>query len=117
MTSCPESRKGRRIARLVVIGAIAVTAPLAVSGTASAEAANPWDKLARCESGGRWNVNTGNGYYGGLQFNNRTWRAHGGQGMPHKASKTEQIRVAQKVLKTQGWGAWPACSRKLGLRG
>lgn len=117
MTSRPAIRKGRGITRLALIGAIAVAVPLGVTGTASAEAASPWDRLAKCESGGNWKINTGNGYYGGLQFNPRTWRAHGGKGMPHQASKAEQIRIAQKVLKTQGWGAWPACSRKLGLRG
>jgi hypothetical protein len=117
MTDRLAQRKGRGLARIAVIGAIALSAPLAVAGTAAAEAASPWDKLAKCESGGNWRINTGNGYYGGLQFNPRTWRAHGGKGMPHRASKSEQIRIAQKVLTTQGWGAWPACSRKLGLRG
>jgi hypothetical protein len=118
MTSRPASRKGRCLARLAVIAAAAITVPLGISGTASAaEAASPWDQLAKCESGGNWKINTGNGYYGGLQFNAKTWRAHGGQGMPHTASKDEQIKIAQKVLKTQGWHAWPACSRKLGLRG
>jgi len=104
-----------------VIGAVAIAVPLGISGTASAQesmnSASPWDQLAKCESGGNWKINSGNGYYGGLQFNPRTWRAHGGSGMPHQASKGQQIAVAQKVLKTQGWGAWPACSRKLGLRG
>ncbi|MGE0299370.1 MAG: transglycosylase family protein [Pseudonocardia sp.] len=117
MTSRPSPRKGRGIARIAVIGAILVAAPLGVAGTASAAPSSTWDKLAKCESGGNWKINTGNGYYGGLQFNPRTWRAHGGSGMPHTASKSEQIRIAEKVLKTQGWRAWPACSRKLGLRG
>jgi resuscitation-promoting factor RpfA len=117
MTSRPASRMGRGIARLAVVGAIAAAVPLGISGTANAAEASPWDRLAKCESGGNWKINTGNGYYGGLQFNPRTWRAHGGKGMPHQASKAEQIRVAQKVLKTQGWKAWPACSKKLGLRG
>lgn len=124
MTSRPASRKGRGIARLAVIGAVAVAVPLGITGTASAQevsevstAASPWDRLAKCESGGNWKINSGNGYYGGLQFNPRTWRAHGGKGMPHTASKAEQIRVAQKVLKTQGWRAWPSCSKKVGLRG
>ncbi|MGQ0576582.1 MAG: transglycosylase family protein [Pseudonocardia sp.] len=106
---------------MAVIGAIAIAVPLGITGTATAHetraAGSPWDRLAKCESGGNWKINTGNGYYGGLQFSPRTWRGHGGKGMPHKASKAEQIRIAQKVLKTQGWGAWPACSRKLGLRG
>jgi hypothetical protein len=75
-----------------------------------------WDRLARCESGGNWRINTGNGYYGGLQHSLSTWRAYGGRGYPHLASKSEQIRVATRVQRGQGWKAWPACSRKLGLR-
>jgi Transglycosylase-like domain/LysM domain len=75
-----------------------------------------WDRLARCESGGNWSTNTGNGYSGGLQFSSGTWRAHGGSGSAHNASRAEQIRVAQRVLASQGWGAWPACSSRLGLR-
>jgi Tfp pilus assembly protein FimV len=75
-----------------------------------------WDRLAHCESGGRWNINTGNGYYGGLQFSLRSWRAVGGSGYPHRASKAEQIKRAERLRQVQGWGAWPACSRKLGLR-
>lgn len=75
-----------------------------------------WDQLAQCESGGNWAINTGNGYYGGLQFSLRTWRAFGGQGYPHQNSRAEQIRVAERTQASQGWGAWPACSRKLGLR-
>jgi LysM repeat protein len=75
-----------------------------------------WDRLAQCESGGNWATNTGNGYSGGLQFSAGTWRANGGSGSAHSASRAEQIRVAQRVLASQGWGAWPACSARLGLR-
>jgi resuscitation-promoting factor RpfB len=75
-----------------------------------------WDRLAQCESGGNWSINTGNGFYGGLQFSLGTWRAYGGSGMPNKASKTTQIAIARKVQADVGWGAWPACSSKLGLR-
>ena len=75
-----------------------------------------WDRLAECESGQQWDINTGNGYYGGLQFTAQTWRAYGGSGMAHNASREEQIRIAEKVLADVGWRAWPACSRKLGLR-
>jgi LysM repeat protein len=75
-----------------------------------------WDRLAQCEAGGNWHINTGNGYSGGLQFSPGTWRANGGHGSAWKASRAEQIRVAKRVLARQGWGAWPACSRKLGLR-
>jgi LysM repeat protein len=75
-----------------------------------------WDRLAQCESGGNWSINTGNGYSGGLQFAPGTWAAHGGKGSAHSASRAEQIRVAERVRASQGWGAWPACSARLGLR-
>ena len=75
-----------------------------------------WDDLAMCESGGNWSINTGNGYYGGLQFALRSWRAVGGSGYPHHHSREEQIYRAEKLLEIQGWGAWPACSLKLGYR-
>ena len=78
-----------------------------------------WDRLAQCESGGNWSINTGNGYYGGLQFDLRTWRAYGGEAyapMPHQATREEQIAVATKVRDDRGgYGAWPACARNLGL--
>ncbi|MFY0409372.1 ubiquitin-like domain-containing protein [Solicola sp. PLA-1-18] len=73
-------------------------------------------RLAQCESGGNWKANTGNGYYGGVQFSAQTWRAMGGSGLPHQNSKAEQIRIAKKLQAQSGWGQWPACSRKLGLR-
>lgn len=75
-----------------------------------------WDKIAQCESGGNWSINTGNGYYGGLQFTLQSWRGVGGSGYPHQASKAEQISRAEMLRARQGWGAWPACTRKLGLR-
>jgi len=75
-----------------------------------------WDRLAQCESGGNWAINTGNGYYGGLQFSLGTWRAYGGSGYPHQASRTTQIAIATKVRNAAGgYGAWPACAAKLGL--
>ena len=74
-----------------------------------------WDKLAQCESGGNWAINTGNGYYGGLQFTPSSWTAAGGSGLPQNTSREEQIRVATNLQAMQGWGAWPACSAKLGL--
>ncbi len=86
------------------------------SSTSSTPSGSVWDKLAECESGGNWSINTGNGYYGGLQFSLSTWRAYGGSGMPHEASREQQIAIAKKVQADAGWGAWPACSSKLGLR-
>jgi len=74
-----------------------------------------WDRLAQCESGGNWSINTGNGYYGGLQFLPSTWRANGGSGMPHENSRDEQIRVAENLRAQAGFSPWPACKRKLGL--
>jgi uncharacterized protein YabE (DUF348 family) len=75
-----------------------------------------WDLLAKCEAGGNWAINTGNGYYGGLQFNPGTWRAYGGQGMPHENSREQQIAIGEKVVAASGgFGAWPGCASKLGL--
>lgn len=77
----------------------------------------PWDALAECESGGDWSINTGNGFFGGLQFTLTSWRAVGGTGYPHQHSREEQIRRGIALQKIQGWGvAWPYCSRKIGLR-
>ncbi|MBN2623511.1 MAG: transglycosylase family protein, partial [Acidimicrobiales bacterium] len=86
-------------------------APAASSGGGTV-----WDDLAQCESGGNWSINTGNGYYGGLQFSQSSWNAAGGSGNPANASRAEQIRVAENLLDMQGWGAWPSCSSQLGLR-
>ena len=108
---------GRFLARTAIAGA-ATVAPMAVAAPAAhAEGGTVWDKLAQCESSGNWAINTGNGFSGGLQFTPSTWRAFGGEGRAHDASRIEQIIVAERVLAKQGWGAWPACSRKLGLRG
>jgi hypothetical protein len=86
------------------------------SSAPSVASGGVWDKIAACESGGNWSINTGNGFYGGLQFTVSTWRAYGGSGMPHQASRATQISVAKRVQAAQGWGAWPACTSKLGLR-
>jgi LysM repeat protein len=75
-----------------------------------------WDRIAACESGGNWSINTGNGYYGGLQFTVSSWRAIGGSGLPSQASRSEQIARAKILQSRQGWGAWPACTSKLGIR-
>ena len=117
MSTRPRLSTGRSLLRLAVVGAVAAGAPVALAGTASAAPDSAWDRLAQCESGGNWNTNTGNGYYGGIQFNPTTWRAYGGSGMPHQASRAQQIAVAERTLAAQGWDAWPSCSRKMGLRG
>ncbi|MGV0992095.1 MAG: transglycosylase family protein [Mycobacterium sp.] len=97
----------------MVLG-MALGAFLLGSGTASAESGVNWDAVAKCESGGNWAINTGNGYYGGLQFSPATWTANGGTGLPSQASRDEQIRVAENVYKTQGIGAWPTCGANAG---
>jgi LysM repeat protein len=108
----------RRSARLAlgltaasVAGTVALTGPAAATPTSSVD----WDAIAKCESGGNWSINTGNGYHGGLQFSPRTWRAHGGSryaNTANRASRAEQIRIAERVLDKQGIGAWPTCGRK-----
>ena len=90
-----------------ISGALAAV-PMA---TAHADSVN-WDAISQCESGGNWSINTGNGHYGGLQFKPATWSANGGVGHPAAASRAEQIRVAENVLRTQGIKAWPTCGAK-----
>ncbi|WPH58886.1 hypothetical protein SEA_LUCKYSOCKE_182 [Streptomyces phage LuckySocke] len=102
-----------KIATGVVAATAVVATALAGASTASADSVN-WDAIAQCESGGNWSINTGNGYYGGLQFSLPTWRGYGGQGMPNQASRSEQIRIAEKVLAGQGIGAWPVCGARGG---
>lgn len=102
-----------------VLASLALALGLVSLATPPASAASTvWDKVARCESGGNWKINTGNGYYGGLQFSSRTWRGFGGgkyASRANQATKGEQIAIARRVLATQGPGAWPTCSRKAGL--
>lgn len=75
-----------------------------------------WDRLAQCESGGNWAINSGNGFYGGLQFDLQTWQSNGGSGYPHENSREEQIRVAERLRANRGYSPWPSCSAQLGLR-
>lgn len=91
---------------------VLLAALTALACAAPASASPDWSAIAACESGGNWAISTGNGYYGGLQFTLGTWQANGGTGMPNQASRAEQIRVAENVLRTQGIGAWPACGRR-----
>ncbi|EFG09453.1 transglycosylase family protein [Streptomyces clavuligerus] len=108
------------LGRLRIAGITVALAALAPFAAATAEAASveTWDKVAQCESGGNWSINTGNGYYGGLQFSLQTWRAYGGAdyaAYPHQATKKQQILTAEKVLAGQGEGAWPTCGPRHGL--
>ncbi|MFD7796840.1 MULTISPECIES: transglycosylase family protein [unclassified Streptomyces] len=114
------------LATVVPQDAVAAPAPprpgARTAGVSYACAADgwPWGCLADCESSGRWNANTGNGFYGGLQFWQPTWKEFGGLVYAPRAdlaTRAEQIKVAEKVLAVQGWGAWPACSKKYKLRG
>jgi len=109
----------RMPARALRRGAVALTGAAAISvlamGTAQAATHN-WDGVAQCESGGNWAINTGNGYFGGLQFSQSTWQAYGGSAYASRAdlaSKAGQIAVAERVLSGQGVGAWPVCGAKL----
>lgn len=113
------ARRTPRIAAATATVATAVAAPLiGLAGPAEAADDSTWDALAQCESSGNWSINTGNGFYGGLQFYQPTWEGYGGtQYAPRAdlASREAQIAIAEKVLAGQGWGAWPACSAELGL--
>jgi resuscitation-promoting factor RpfA len=107
----------QRIAGVGIAGAATVVAGIGAASSASA-AGSVWDRVAACESGGNWSINTGNGYYGGLQFASSTWRGFGGGQYASRAdlaTKSQQIAVAQRVLKVQGPGAWPVCSKRAGL--
>ena len=103
----------RTITMAAITGALAGAPMLLATATAHADTVN-WDAIAQCESGGNWATNTGNGAYGGLQFKQATWTANGGFGSPATASRDEQIRVAENVLRTQGLGAWPKCGSYAG---
>ncbi|MGH3318744.1 MAG: transglycosylase family protein [Streptosporangiaceae bacterium] len=126
------SYRGRRRRPSAAKKALAVTATGATmsigafgaiagaAAPASAATTNDWYQLAQCESGGNWHINTGNGYYGGLQFSQSTWEAYGGTQYASRAdlaSASQQIAVANQVLQAQGWGAWPSCSQQTGLYG
>jgi resuscitation-promoting factor RpfA len=114
-TSAPETVAAPSTQAPATAPATVPSAPVAPTATTGTPVST-WDKVAQCESGGNWATSTGNGFHGGLQFTASTWRSFGGSGVPHEASRTEQIAVAERVLAAQGWKAWPACSRKLGLR-
>ena len=108
-TALKVSDQRAPVSRIVAVG----TKPAVV---AYASGSTVWDQLAQCESGGNWAINTGNGYYGGLQFNLSTWQSYGGSGYPHQNSREQQIAIAERVrAATGGYGSWPHCSQSLGL--
>ncbi|WEO98304.1 transglycosylase family protein [Streptomyces sp. FXJ1.172] len=114
------TRRGRTTAALASAALLAPLGLLAATGNAAAADNGVWDRIAACESGGNWHINTGNGYYGGLQFSASTWRAYGGTAYAptaDQASRSAQIAVATKVQQAQGWGAWPVCSGSAGASG
>jgi LysM repeat protein len=127
MSVCAQNtqvtHKARTTRTTAVLAGAALLAPLgllAATGNAAAADSGVWDRIAQCESGGNWHINTGNGYYGGLQFSAGTWRAYGGAAYAStadKASKGAQIAIAGKVQRAQGWGAWPTCSARAGAYG
>src|SRR3954447_19674272 len=114
-------RRTRSAAVALAVGAAAVTAVVATPSAAQAAEPgyfNVWERVAACESGNNWHINTGNGYYGGVQFSSSTWAAyHGHKYAPqaNQATKAEQIQVARRVLASQGPGAWPVCGPRGGL--
>jgi hypothetical protein len=106
-----------RMARVAVAGSATLVTGVSLSAPAEA-AGSVWDAVAACESGGNWAINTGNGYYGGLQFSSSTWNAYGGTHYAARAnltSRADQIATAQRVLSAQGPGAWPTCGQRAGL--
>ncbi|RLP99653.1 transglycosylase family protein [Micromonospora sp. CV4] len=124
MSSAHTARHRRVTTRRVTVGTLAVgavTGAVALFGPAApAQAGVNWDAIAQCESSGNWHINTGNGYYGGLQFSQSTWAGYGGKKYAARAdlaSRGEQIAIAEKVLDGQGIGAWPTCGRKGGSSG
>ncbi|MEU6376143.1 transglycosylase family protein [Streptomyces sp. NPDC046909] len=119
-TTRDNARKTRTTAALAGAALLAPLGLLAATGNAAAADSGVWDRIAQCESGGNWHINTGNGYYGGLQFSASTWRAYGGTAYAataDRASRSQQIAVATKVQHAQGWGAWPTCSARAGAYG
>lgn len=109
--------KAVRMVTLAGVAGVAVAAPLMAATSANAASVDTWDAVAQCESGGNWSINTGNGYYGGLQFSQSSWNAAGGQAYADRAdhaTKSQQIAVAEKLLAMQGPGAW-GCAGAGGL--
>ncbi|MFK0290356.1 transglycosylase family protein [Streptomyces sp. NPDC090442] len=121
-TTRGEALRGRGARGVTAAAVLLAAGALGAVSDEPAEAVSTgtWDRLAQCESGGNWRIDTGNGFSGGLQFGHSTWHSYGGgayAARASRASRTQQIQVAERVLARQGWGAWPACSASLGLHG
>lgn len=101
----------KTVARAAVVGTAAL-APFGVAPTSAQAATANWDAVAQCESSGDWHADTGNGLYGGLQFDMRTWEAYGGQGQPQNTSREYQIEIAENVKKDRGMSPWPNCGSR-----
>nr|WP_202524053.1 transglycosylase family protein [Kitasatospora sp. SID7827] len=113
-----RSTKAEKVIAAAGVASVGLALPLLAATGAAAAPVDTWDRVAQCESGGNWNTNTGNGFYGGLQFTSSTWRAYGGAqyaARADQASRAQQIAVAERVLAGQGPGAWPVCSKRAGL--
>jgi LysM repeat protein len=110
-----ERVKSRPLPEATQAATTTSSSAVSTADTSSAPSGGVWYELANCESGGNWATNTGNGYYGGLQFSLSSWQAVGGSGYPHEASAATQIAMAQRLQASQGWGAWPGCAAQLGL--
>src|SRR3954468_18525114 len=111
------TQTGQIVAKSTAAGTAFALPIVGMSTAAQAATEGQWDNVAHCESGGNWHINTGNGYYGGLQFTSSTWLGYGGGHYASRADladKSEQIAIAEKVLAAQGWGAWPVCSQYRG---
>ncbi|WP_380281824.1 transglycosylase family protein [Kitasatospora purpeofusca] len=119
-TTTTATKRRNRVRMALMAGALTAlpVAGLVAANSASAAPASVWDKVAACEATGNWAINSGNGFYGGLQFTSSTWAAFGGTAyapQAHQATKAQQIAIGEKVLAAQGPGAWPVCSVKAGL--
>ncbi|MFF4342343.1 transglycosylase family protein [Kitasatospora sp. NPDC001540] len=113
-----RSTKAEKVIAAAGVASVGLALPLLAATGAVAAPVDTWDRVAQCESGGDWSINTGNGFYGGLQFTSSTWRAFGGgqyAARADQASRAQQIAVAERVLASQGPGAWPVCSKRAGL--
>ncbi|QCP07813.1 LysM peptidoglycan-binding domain-containing protein [Micrococcus luteus] len=113
MTLFTSTRTRRTTASVAAGMTLMGAAAVGFSAPAQAATEETWDAIAFCESTNRWDINTGNGFYGGLQFTLSSWQGVGGQGYPHQASKAEQIKRAEMLQDLQGWGAWPKCAAGL----